>query len=483
MRRSVSLLLVVALVLIGPALLFAHTRLERSTPAAGAHLDRVPRELRLVFSAPVERALARLQLLDPDSVEVALGPLEVDSGRIVTAPIRVSLSSGTYTVLWQVAGADGHPIRGRFRFTLAPGAAGLPGTATAPSSGDATSGAAAPEAVAAAPPVHHQATTFPTGEGFDAESPLYVAIRWMTFTALLVVIGAVAFRGAVLTVLSRRDRDERRRAFVERAAQPTAALGLIAAVALALAALARLGAQSYAMHGGSDALNGSLVATMLTRTVWGWGWLAQLAGVVLAIAGFALARGGRRAGWLLAASGTLALAFTPALSGHAAAAPRLTALVILADGLHVIGAGGWLGSLLLVTVVGIPLALRLDRDDAGAVVADLVNAFSPTALLFAGITVATGLVAAWVHLGALPALWQTSYGKTLLVKLAILSVVAGTGAFNWLRVRPALGDVAGASRIRRSAAVEIGVGVLVLVVTAILVATPTPLDMHVISVR
>ena len=74
------------------------------------------------------------------------------------------------------------------------------------------------------------------------------------------------------------------------------------------------------------------------------------------------------------------------------------------------------------------------------------------------------------------ALWQSEYGRTLLLKLGILSVVAGTGAYNWLRVKPALGSIEGAVRIRRSATLELAVGVLVLVVTAVLVATPTPMD-------
>ena len=86
------------------------------------------------------------------------------------------------------------------------------------------------------------------------------------------------------------------------------------------------------------------------------------------------------------------------------------------------------------------------------------------------------MFAAWLHLGTVPALWQTPYGKTLLVKLAILSVVGATGAYNWLRVKPSLGNIEGATRIRRSAVVELGVGVLVLIVTAVLVATPTAMD-------
>jgi copper transport protein len=86
----------------------------------------------------------------------------------------------------------------------------------------------------------------------------------------------------------------------------------------------------------------------------------------------------------------------------------------------------------------------------------------------------TGLFATWLHVGAPSALWQTDYGRTLLIKLALLGTVFGTGAYNWRRLRPALGDEAGATRLRRSATVEIAAGVLVLLATAVLVATAAP---------
>jgi copper resistance protein D len=255
-----------------------------------------------------------------------------------------------------------------------------------------------------------------------------------------------------------------------------ASLGIVASLVLVIAALARLVAQAATMHGAESALDGGLIASMVSTTAWGRGWIVQIATAVVALAGFAIARRGHAAGWKIALAGALALAFTPALSGHAASAPRLTPLAIVADGLHVVGAGGWLGSLVVVVAIGIPAALTLDESERGAAVADLVNAFSPTALGFAGLVAITGVLAAWLHLGGLAALWSSTYGRVLLVKLAILSLAAGTGAFNWLRVRPTLGDMVGARRIRRSASVELVVGALVLAVTAILVATPTPTD-------
>ena len=481
-RRGVftAILLVVAL----PGIALAHAMLKRSYPASGEHFAVAPREIRLDFTEAPELGVSRVELRTSDGRPVALAPLTTasDSRRSIVAAIRGQLAAGTFTVIWTVAGADGHPSRGRFSFTIAPGATGSAagGRGAAGEAGAATTAPGQPTP----PASHHNAVSMPgDGEGFGAESPAYVAIRWLLFLGLLVVIGAVAFRYAVLGFLARRERTRQGRkshaesSLLAGARDRAATLGLAASGILAVAVVLRLIAQSYAMHGAADVWNPELVSTMLSGTLWGWGWSLQLAGLVVAATGFAIARRAAHTGWPLAALGALMLTFTPALSGHAASAPGLPTLAILADGLHVLGAAGWLGSLLMLLAAGVPAALRLEAAERGPVVADFVNAFSPTALVFAGLTAATGVFAAWLHLGTVAALWQSAYGRTLLLKLGILSVVAGTGAYNWLRVRPALGGAEGATRIRRSSSVELVVGAIVLLVTAVLVATPTAKDM------
>ncbi|MDQ3949955.1 MAG: CopD family protein [Gemmatimonadota bacterium] len=472
-KIAFAVLTVFAIAGLSPGRLLAHGTLKSSVPSKGAHLGVAPRELRLTFTERPELPFTRIQLLGPDSAVVLLGSLRLDSATTVVADIRGPLRAGTYTVVWQVASADGHPVRGRFSFTIAPGAAGL---GAAPQAlGEPGARVVAPDREAQAAE-HHSAVSLPNGEGFGAGSPVYVAIRWLGFAALLVVLGAVAFYWVVLGVLRRRAPPDRTNAFVPLATTRSATLGAAASLVLALTAIARLLAQSYAMHGAAGMLDTGLVGSMVSSTVWGWGWLLQVAAVTVAFAGFFAARRGRIRGWTLAALGALALAFAPALSGHAASTPQLTGLAVVSDGLHILGAGGWLGSLLVVLVAGIPAALRTGGSSSGRAVADLVNAFSPTALAFAGLVAATGVIAASLHLGSVPALWQSGYGRTLLLKLAILSIVVATGAYNWRRVRPALGDGEGARRIRRSASAELAVGVLVLIVTAVLVAMPTPME-------
>ena len=72
------------------------------------------------------------------------------------------------------------------------------------------------------------------------------------------------------------------------------------------------------------------------------------------------------------------------------------------------------------------------------------------------------------------ALWQSRYGRTLLLKLGAVLLMASAGAWNWRRAGPALGGGGSIQPMRRSVAAELLVGALVVLATAILVVTPPP---------
>ena len=463
-RLAIVPLLTTAALLTVVGTAWAHGKLKSSSPSSGAHLAVAPRELRLEFTERPELAMTTIRLFGPNGQAVPLtAPARsTDSPLSVVAAIPGALTGGTYRVDWQMAGSDGHPIRGSYKFTIAPGAMGLGISASKDT-------AETPQPAAA----HHDPVSMPEGAGFNVESPAYVVIRWLQFLGLLIAIGAVVFRQVVLGLLRRKTHAPS--SVLDDMEGGAARLGHWATWLLAGVVILRLFAQSYALHGPQSAFDPREIAPMVARTTWGIGWFVQLAGVVVAGVGFHLARKQRR-GWTLASLGAVLLAVSPALSGHASSAPRFTALAVVADAIHVLGASGWLGSLAILVLAGIPAATRLPEGERGRAVADAVNAFSPTALVFAATSAATGIFAAWLHVNAVSALWRSDYGQLLLLKLAILSVVALTGAYNWLKVRPALGNDEGTRRIRRSATVELSVAVLVLAVTAILVATPTAID-------
>jgi putative copper export protein len=187
----------------------------------------------------------------------------------------------------------------------------------------------------------------------------------------------------------------------------------------------------------------------------------------LALIGFLLVRVNASLGWMVAAVGVLLAVLQPLYTG------KLAGKV---NAVHILAASTWLGTLLVLAIVGIRGVTR--SATAGAeraqLVADLINSFSPLALTAASILALTGLTTAWLHLKRISALYTTSYGIALLVKLFFVLIVVLLGAWNWRRVRPSLGTEGSELSIRRSSRLELTFAAIVLIATSVLVTLPSP---------
>jgi copper transport protein len=471
--RAVAALLLLAAF---PAPALAHAHLERTSPDRGARLTIAPRELVLTFSEAPTLGMSALRLLGPDSAAIALGTLGHSGGpRTLSATITGPLAAGKYTVLWQTAGDDGHVQHGSYTFVIADGAEGLatPAASAPQATADSASRGSARVPDVSAP---DSGVGSLRQNGFDVSSPAYVAIRWLQFASLLVLIGAVAFRWWILPRVGVTVAEPARRDL----SYGAAGAGLWGAWFLAVSALARLAAQLGTMYS-SPAAGMVSWSGMILGTPWGHGWLLEIVAIAFVVAGLRAVRHEPTLvlPWRIAAAATVGLAFVPALSGHAIADRTFAPFTVLFDGAHVLAAGTWLGTLLVILVIGLPVALRAASGGRAESLATMVNAFSPLALASAGVLVFSGVVAARVHVGSWGAFTSTTYGRTLLIKLAVVALLVLVGAFNWQRARPALAtsDARAPERLRRSATLELALAALVLAVTAVLVALPTPIDL------
>lgn len=476
-NRSVRAWLVAPLValLALPRVAFAHAHLTRSEPARDARLSTAPTALRLWFSEAPQLAVTRIYLIGPGRDTIAVGPPQSLAGNGLSVAVTGAgaLAAGTYTIEYHTAAADGHPVRGSYTFTLLPQA--VSGAAPAAVQSDtaaahADSGRRAGQGTAGKSNALVEVT--PVDERSDASSARFAATRWAELVALLAVLGALGFRFGVVRRLGAASDERLSRDTLDGVRR----VALAALLLLFLAAVSRLTAESVALAGAANAYSASAIRALLLGTTWGYGWLVELAGVIVAAIGLALA--GRAVGgaWVIAGIGGALLCVAPALTGHAVGG-RLPGLGVAADALHVASAGAWMGSLLMLALVALPHAARAD---AGASRADrartVVSAFSPMALTAATVLVVTGVVSAWLRLGALSALWDSHYGRVLIWKLVAVAVVLAIGAFNWKVRTPALVDDASVGRIRRSAVAELTMAVVVIAVTAVLVGTPLPQD-------
>jgi len=277
-------------------------------------------------------------------------------------------------------------------------------------------------------------------------------VEYAGFVAAFLATGAIGFRFGVLGRMPQ----PRDHAIHARASKRAAALGLTGVGLGAVILILRLPGLAAERHRGViEFVAGNAMLEL------------QIVATLLALAGFALALGSRAPGWPLAASGVLASALRAALSG------RWERLV---NPVHMLAGGIWIGTLFVVLVAGFPAVLesRAGSDRRGVLAAQMVNTFSPMALVAAGVLATFGVITAWQHLKRLEALWTTPYGFALITKLCVVAAVAALGAWNWRRQRPRLGTDQATMGLRRSAAAELIAAAVVLAVTAVLVSLPSP---------
>jgi len=208
---------------------------------------------------------------------------------------------------------------------------------------------------------------------------------------------------------------------------------------------------------------GALLTGYNTSSIWMVLSALMLIGFVLALARVDL-------GWALAAVGVVGAGLRNAFVGDFG---RLVTPV------HLLAGGLWIGTLFVLVVAGIASVMRHEpAERRGALVAEMVNAFSPLALTMGGLVVGMGVIAAWRETGGdLPLIWTTPWGYALLVKLCFVAIVFALGAWNWRRQRPTLGSESAAVSIRRSARGELIAALLVLIATSIMLGMPKP-DEH-----
>jgi putative copper export protein len=156
------------------------------------------------------------------------------------------------------------------------------------------------------------------------------------------------------------------------------------------------------------------------------------------------------------------------LSGHQATEPNASWFSELADWLHLVAACVWVGGVATLAFVVWPTAPDLRRR--------AFLGFSRIAVVLVGVMVLAGAYLAFVRLPEIPDLWQTSYGRLLVVKSAIVFVALSWGGFHHTFVRPRL-ERGEQPRVRPSLVGESLVAVAVLLAAAVLTnGAPPPVE-------
>lgn len=223
------------------------------------------------------------------------------------------------------------------------------------------------------------------------------------------------------------------------------AAGLLAATVLGL-----LGQTAILAGSIREALTSASLSAVMTTMAMGPSSLVRAVAGAMALSALAMLQPGRTLWWICAALGAVVCA-TFAWMGHGAATEGSPGLLhLVADILHALAAGVWVGALMIFFGL---LRRQADNPDLDRVLHQALHSFSGIGSALVAALVATGLVNSWFLVGPtrLTGLWTTTYGQLLSLKLALFAGMLALAAANRFRHTPALGLALGGAQARRPA--------------------------------
>lgn len=369
--------LITVLVLLGSGrTASAHADLLTSSPAADSVLATSPTEIALTFTEPVDPTQDAIRVVAADGTPVELGPITQDRGSdSVTALIPDELTDGSYVVAWSAVSADSHPISGAFVFSVG-----------APSAG-------ADELL---------------GDVLDDTSAEPGSDLWLTIGRFASYLGIAALVGTLAAAVI--------------VAPSTLASRRLASVLFAAGYLAMAG--TTAMISAQANLIGTSYADWfaVTDTRSGKWWLARLV-IVATLTGLIPWRRllDRRPVQVAATLSALGLFAVVAAGGHSVSG-RWVGVAFAATVIHLAAMAPWVGGLVLLVLV-------IDKRS----VFTAATRFSPLALAAVVALAATGVINGWRQIGSIDSLSDSSYGRWLIVKLAVVVIVVTVAAVSrWI---------------------------------------------------
>jgi copper transport protein len=458
-----------------PAL--AHVELSSSDPADGTTLIAAPESIELTFSTDSTPAGDGIVLVDASGEALASTVDQVAIDRIVLTPL-VPLENGAYGVAWTMKAGDAHPKSGSVTFRV-----DAPVAAT--SSPEAPPVVQAQEAPPVDPlPIFDEPNTAP-GEWLGRIG------RWAAMFGALVGIGAFAFAATSL-IGTRREVQEagywvRRSGLLVLAGTFVEVIGASMVLAgsvvggfspgsiietlsgpFAIAVLLRLA-------GGAAMVQGTHVKTSAASTPLADPTSVRPGGNGPGTATAVLERPQQEVTYRLdvhhsvtALVGVALVTVSYLFDGHtvtAAPAP----IVRFANVAHVLGAGVWLGGVLLM---GRTLATRWRRNVA-LDAAPLAIRFSLVASVALAVVAIAGTALAWTILDTPLELISTTWGRLLLLKVFAVGAAASMGAYNHFMVIPSLeanpDDEVASDQLRRLVRLEGAILLVVVAITAVFV--------------
>jgi copper transport protein len=386
---------------------YGHAFLTSSNPAPSQSLPDSPANVETFFSEPIDIRYSEIKILDETGKEVdSKDPRYVGNDQASLSVTVMPLTDGVYTVSTNVLSQiDGHVTKNAFVFGVGESAIPANIQTTSPES----SIIYVPEAIARFPTLLGQVIVI--GGAFCVLwlwSPI-TKVRWLS------------------------DIFTRIRADIDRRLISLFVIGSIILVASDIAIIFFQGL----------AISASIFDVLTTRF-----GMVMLARISLSLTLLAMTlyeyQKFRKSKRILSkgdAYGILALGIslllTTSLIGHGAGRNDWSSIAI--DFAHNIAASLWIGGVIYLALILVPklkVDTSVDERSKNALLALIISRFSAYVIVLLGLIVITGPFLLYILENDLTLITQSLYGKTLIVKLALASIMLIIGAYNQLVIYP-----------------------------------------------
>jgi copper transport protein len=443
----------------------ADIALVSTSPGDGSTKNKPVANVSLKFDRTASPEGPGIEIFDSTGTLVPSTTAASNGGTTLTATPAQVLSDGDYGVLWKVVAADNHSLRGKFSFAVEP-AASTNAVPTPPTS-DPDDPLALQNALA------------------ESETASAEWVRWIGL--FIATVGTVVGVGGLIFLGL---------AMIGRQAESGALARLVrwAAIAAIAGTVLQLAARSTIRQDGdwSAGINPESLRDILSSD-YGWSISLRIVGSLLLL--FIVIRPRlvttaatesapedpvwaiRRLPCSAAALGAVLIVVSYMFDGHTATAEPLW-LIRVSDAAHVIAAATWVGGVFALARV---FAYRARRS-LPVQPALLTVRFSVLATVALILVMVTGVIQAIMVLDSIGQLTGSTWGRVLLIKTAVVAVLAILGGYNQFRLVPALkSQLTSATRelesasdqyarsLRLTLSVEAGLFIVVIALTALLV--------------
>lgn len=413
----------------------AHAYIINSNPSENEQLETSPYEITIEFNEKIQSGFASLSVFDSSGERVDKKNVAIDekTQKVLKTDLEPNLTDDIYTIEWRVVSADGHSVSGIIPFII----------------GDLPEGVELPS------------------QQYNVESSTFLSVF---FNKVLLYTGLSLYMGILLFNLIW----YRSSTLSEKLNNRTTTILKFALFFISVSVLSFIFIQTQA-NAGLTFLQ-SFIPTYLVETLKstkeGKVWLIQmLLLIILLPSQYKMIKNQTysiKKYWVIPGLTFIGILVSKAFIGHPSSSLYETTAIVL-DFIHLTSASIWLGGIIIIIIL-LKEGMFAKEGDIHDTYWNTIQSYSTWALFSVAALAISGAINASILIPNFQSLVNTTYGITLLIKVALFFIMIIIGAYHLIS-RTMLHR---RKLYKKSILLEMVIGVLLLLVTSVFTQLQTP---------